>query len=90
MYVCINGFMQESAESDRAEKEKLKQERKRFCSEKTELESRVVTLELQAKDKESEIVLLSGRVESLEAELRGESTRTTGVEGAYTHGKVQV
>ena len=64
--------MQESAENERAAKERLEQERKRLYSEKTELESRMVTLELRAKEKEGEIVLLTGRVELQEAELRSE------------------
>ena len=84
-YVLINVVMQESAEGERAAKEKLGQERRRLCSEKTELESRVVALEMQAKEKESEIVLLSGRVESQEAEIRSEYHTQLRVEGANTH-----
>ena len=72
-----NVFLQESAEGERATKERLEQERKRLFSEKTKLESRMVTLELQAKEKESEIVLLSERLESQEAELRSECRTQT-------------
>ena len=72
-----NVFLQESAEGERAAKERLEQERKRLFSEKTKLESRMVTLELQAKEKESEIVSLSGRLDSQEAELRSECRTQT-------------